>query len=526
MAMKIRSVLSALAGALLVSGAASAQEPKRGGVLSFALTADIRSLDASRNDSNTDSVLNHIYEQLVAYRNDLSVGPALAESWTVSEDGKVYTFRIRDGAAYHNGDKVLAADFKWLWDRRMAPARVANETRWLCAPVFDGSRNLKVESVAAPDERSIVFTLNAPDPLFLTRLADVICNIWVASPKNVDAAGAWIANSAIGSGSFKLKEWQSERHVVLQRFDGYVPLKVRRDGYSGDRTAYVDEVRFVVVPDKTASETALIAGQIDVVSQLQATRIEDMKKRGVIVQTAPGLSLTAVLMQTKDPLLANPKLRLAIAHSLDLAEIARVKTESLSPANPSGVPQSSAYADPVFGTWPAYDPERAKALLREAGYKGETIKIEANKRFIGMYETAVLVQAMMVAVGIKAEIELLDWGAQLQNFFNGKFQMSSFGYSSRTDPLIIYGMLIGDKSKVATVQWDDPRAVALITEAGVTPDFARRKAILAQIQALMAEQVPILPLYYFPVIEAISPKLGGYESWALDKPRAWGVWKK
>lgn len=511
---------------MLVAGTAAAQEHKRGGVLSIALTADIRSLDASRTDGNTDSVLNHIYEQLVAYRNDLTVGPALAESWTVSEDGRVYTFRIRDGAAYHNGDKVLAADFKWLWDRRMAPVRAPNETRWLCAPVFDGSRNLKVDSVSAPDARTLVFTLAAPDPLFLARLADIICNVWVASPKNVDASGAWIASSAIGSGPFKLKEWRPERHVVLERFDGYVPLKARRDGYSGDRTTYVDEVRFVVVPDKTAAETALVAGQIDVVTQLQATRIADMRKRGVTVQTAPGLSLTAMLMQTRDPLLGNPKLRLAIAHALDLAEIARVKTEGLSPQNPSGVPQSSAYSDPAFGTWPNYDPEKSKALLREAGYKGETIRIQANKRYIGMYETAVLVQAMLVAVGIKAEIELLDWGAQLQNFFSGKFQMSSFGYSSRTDPLIIYGMLIGDKAKTATVQWDDARAIEMITEAGTITDFAMRKALLLQIQARMAEQVPILPLYYYPVIEAISPGLVGYESWALDKPRAWGVSKK
>lgn len=521
----IKAIVPALVGALLLAGPGFAQEPKRGGVLSFALTADIRSLDASRSDGNTETVLHHIYEQLVAHRNDLTIGPALAESWTVSEDGKVYTFRIREGATYHNGDKVVAADFKWLWERRMAPAK-PGETRWACVPVFDGSRNLKVESVAAPDERSIVMTLAAPDTLFLTRMADVICNVWMASPKNVDASGAWIQGSAIGTGPFRLKEWQTERHIVLDRYDGYVPLKTKRDGYSGDRTAYVDQVRFVVVPDKTAAETALVAGQLDVVSTLQATRIAEMKGRGVTVQTAPGLSLTAVLIQTKDPVMSNTKLRLAIAHALDLDEIARVKTEGLSPANPSGVPQSSAYADPLFRTWPAYDPEKAKALLREAGYKGETIKLEANKRFIGMYETAVLVQAMLVGVGIKAEIELLDWGAQLQNFFSGKFQMSSFGYASRSDPMVIYGMLIGDKGKSGTVQWDDPKAVELITAAGATGDYAKRKALLVEIQKRMAEQVPILPLYYYPVIDAVSPKIAGYESWTLDKPRAWGVWRK
>jgi len=78
----------------------------------------------------------------------------------------------------------------------------------------------------------------------------------------------------------------------------------------------------------------------------------------------------------------------------------------------------------------------------------------------------------------------------------------------------------------ATSQWDNPEASALYMKALATSDFSERKALMKQIHTLMADQVPILGLYYFPVIEAVSPKLVGYESWPLDKPRAWGVWKK
>jgi peptide/nickel transport system substrate-binding protein len=109
---------------------------------------------------------------------------------------------------------------------------------------------------------------------------------------------------------------------------------------------------------------------------------------------------------------------------------------------------------------------------------------------------------------------------------SGKFQLQSFGYSSRADPMLMYGTIIGNKAKAPTSQWDDPDAQALYLKALNAIGFDERKAILKQLHAKMAEEVPILGLYYYPVIEAVSPKLVNYESWPLEKPRAWGVWKK
>jgi peptide/nickel transport system substrate-binding protein len=103
--------------------------------------------------------------------------------------------------------------------------------------------------------------------------------------------------------------------------------------------------------------------------------------------------------------------------------------------------------------------------------------------------------------------------------------MQSFGYSGRPDPLVIYGMFIGDKAKTPNYQFGDPKALELYLKAIDTTDFEGRKAVLKELQTLMAEQVPILGMYYFPVIEAVSPKVAGYESWPLDRPRAWGVSK-
>ncbi|WP_117191554.1 ABC transporter substrate-binding protein [Rhizobium terrae] len=522
--MKIGLISAMALAALMLSGGVRANEPKKGGVIRIVLTADIRSLDGSRTDSNTDTVLNHIYEPLVGFRADMTVGPMLAESWNVSGDGKIYTFAFKKGTTYHNGDKVLAADFKWLWERRMASR--GTDAPWLCVPTFDGSRGLKVEAVEAPDADTLVFKLNAPNTLFLVRLADPVCNIWVASPKNVGADGKWIDGSAIGSGPFRLREWKKEQYISLARYDGYLATGGEKNGQAGDRTVYVDEARFTIVPDKTAAETALFAGQVDVVSTIQPSRVEDLKSKGAKIISSPGLSMTAILMQNLDPLLSNVKMRQAIAHALDFQQIAAAQTAGMAEFNPSGVPQSSAYFNESFLQWPKYDPARTKALLAEAGYKGQPIKLQTNKRYIGMYDNAIVIQAMLSAAGINVELEVLDWSAQLDNFMTGKFQMQSFGYSSRPDPLVIYGMFTGDKSKTPNYQWGDPKALELYLKAIDTVGLKEKQAALQDLHKLMAQQVPILGLYYFPVIEAISEKLVGYDTWALDKPRAWGVWKK
>lgn len=514
----------ALAMGIVVAASAQAEEPVNGGILKLARNADIRSLDGSRQDANTDTALNHLYDPLVAFRDDMSVGPVMAKSWTTSDDGKTWTFTLRDGATYHDGSPVKAGDFAWLWDRYTKLGERTG-TPWLCGPVFDGSAGLKVNSVTAPDDKTLVFQIEQPNPLFLVRLADQICHIFAISPANVDEKGNWIEGSAIGSGPFKMKEWRKEQYLALERFDKYVPVDEPKSGYAGDRTAYVDEVHFVVVPDANAAETALFAGQLDVVSQLQPDRIADVESKGGTVLSSPGLSLTTALVQTQDPLLSNVKIRQALAHAIDLEQLTEVKTAGLTKANPSGVPLSSAYYGDAFKVWPAYDPEKAKALLAEAGYKGEKVTIQANRHYIGMYDNAMLLQAMFAGVGVNTEVQVLDWAAQLDNFFSGKFQVQSFGYSQRTDPVVIYGMLMGEKAKDPTAQWDDPKANELYNEISTTDDFETRKQLLGKLQAMMAEQVPILPLYYAPVVEIVSPKVKGYTTWPLGQPRAWGVWK-
>jgi peptide/nickel transport system substrate-binding protein len=508
-----------LATAALLAVALPAAAQKAGGTLTIALNSDIRSVEPGINrDANTDTMMHVLFEGLVAHRTDLSVGPALAQSWAVSEDGKIYTFKLREGVKFHNGKPLTSTEVKWTWDRLMS------QTGWNCKRAFDGAGSLKVEEVSAPDPLTVVYRLAAPQAIFLKQLANVQCHVLVAHPDSVGADGKWA--TPIGSGPYKLKEWKRGDVIAVERFGDYKASTEKASGYAGARIAYADQVIFRVIPDASAAEAALQTGAIDVLPGLDTQRIDDMKKRGMQVQSTPGLSWGPLLIQTQDALMSNAKIRRAMAHAIDLDQIAEARTNGLVKGNPSVVSESSAYFDRRFLEWPAYDPAKAQALAKEAGYAGQTIRIQTNKRYTGMYERSVIVQAMLVAAGFKVELETLDWATQLDNYLKGNFQVQSFGYSARLDPGLMYAALIADKQASKWAQWDDPKAMELLAESNRTSDEARRKEIFLTLHKMMAEQVPIIGFYYDPNVDAVRPNVRGYLTWAADRPVPWGVWKE
>jgi len=510
--------LVALAAACILAGSAAATEmPRRGGRLILALNADIRSLEPGNNrDSNGDSVLHQIFEGLVAYRADLSVGPSLASSWNVSDDGKVYRFTLRDGVKFHNGAPLTAKEVKWSWEHlRSNPA-------WDCRNAWDGTQGTNVLSLETPDQATVVFTLAAPSATFLTMLANIQCNVLVAHPDSVDAKGGW---TPIGTGPLTLKEWKRGQYVRLARFADYKVGDAPPSGYSGARQVYVDEVEFQVIPDESAAFAAIETGAVDVIFQPAPDRIDELKQRGLKIEMGPGLVWDVLLINSKDPLLSNAKLRLAIAHAIDIRQLAAAGSNGEAVPDPASVPPSSVYFDQGFVEWPAYDPTLAAKLAKEAGYAGQPISIETNKRFTPIYNNSVLAQAMLSAAGFNARLEMRDWATQLTNYMQRDFQIQSFAFSPRTDPALSYATFIGDMAKYGWAQWDDPRAVRLLTESLTTTDTVARKRLFQEIQAMLRQEIPIIGLYYETVSQAVGPHVHGWAVWPVGKPITWGAWK-
>jgi len=483
--------------------------------------ADIRSSDPGVNrDANTDTVVLHTVEGLVGYNAKGQPSPLLAEKIDVSDDGKTYTFHLRQGVTFHNGAPLTADDVVWSWNRYMNP-----KTGWRCLTDFDGRVGLKVESAAAIDPATVVFKLNKAAPLFLDSLARNDCGMTAITHRDsVKPDGTW--DKPIGTGPFRFAEWRRREYISLTRFENYANRPGQRDGYVGSKRPLVDEVRFVVISDPATAKTALASGAIDLMSKVPYSEVAELSRNQAIGTTVvPQLAPSTLTIQTRDKLLSNPYLRQAIAAALNYKELVAGVTYGLAEPNNSLVPVVSPYYGDAEKQGYAYDPAKAKALLAKAGYQGERIVISTNKRNLPNYDAAVITQAMLQQAGLNADIEVLEWGAQQDKWQKGNYQMMSFSYSSRMDPALSYEAVTGDKATQPRKLWDDPGARALLEKATNATAPAERQAVLDQLHRLMLEQVPVIPLFNTLSTGAYRKNVKGFESSIFGTPQLWEVSK-
>lgn len=501
----------------LVPTLAAAQGPAS--TLRVRLNSDVRSTDPGVNrDANTDAVVLHLVEGLVAMREDTSIGPLLASKIDIAKDGKTYTFTLRPGVSFHNGAPLTAADVVWAWKRYLTPA-----TQWRCLPEFDGRGLAKVTAIEAPDAKTVVFKLDQPSALFLTMMARPDCGgsgIYHASSVGPD--GKWVA--PVGTGPFKMGEWKRGQFLELQRFEQYAARPEPMDGNTGGKKAEVERLRFVVIPDSAATKTALLAGAIDLVPDINVSELGDLNGQPrVRIEMTGTASLSCLLLQTRDPLLKDPRIRRALALAIDTREVVRGVTNALAKPNPSVLPETSPFHTAAHQVGLAPDVEQAKKLLAEAGYKGQPIKMITNKRYVSMFDSALLAQASAARAGLRIELEVLDWATQLDRYTRGDYQTMAFAYSARLDPSLVYDMLTGPKDTQPRKVWDNPQVQARLVESMQVADRAKRQGIFDELHRRMLDEVPLIPLYNGLQINAIGQRVVGFKGWQAELPRLWNV---
>lgn len=501
--------------------AVTASVPARaaGGTLRVRINADIRSTDPGTNrDANTDGVVAHMVEGLVAFKEDTSIGPMLANSWDISEDGRSYTFHLRQGVKFHNGATMTSEDVVWSIKRDLDPA-----TQWRCLSEFDGHGYAKITSVEAPDPQTVIIRLDQPTALFLATLARPDCGqTAILHPDSVGPDGKWIAPD--GTGPFKFGEWKRGQYIELTRFDGYASRSEPRSGYTGAKQVDVDKVRINFIPDSSAAQAGLLSGSLDIINNLSIPDVDVLKQHPEVkLSIAPALGLTGILFQSKDPLLSDVRIRRALALSLDTKEIVDVVMEGTAQANNSPLPIGSPYYGPVEAQGYTQNIAEAKKLLVQAGYEGQPIKLIANKRYSFVFDAAVLVQAMAQAVGINIEIEVLDWATQLDRYNKGEYQAMSFVYSARLDPSLSFEMLTGPKATQPRKVWDNPDAEKMLRESMLTADKDKRQALFDEMHKRFIADVPMVVLFNGSEIAATAKNVTGFKSWLYGEPRFWGV---
>ena len=503
----------ALAG--LVALPALAQDD----TLRVRLNADIRSTDPGVNrDGNTDMIAYHLFEGLVAYAEDTGIVPMLADEIDVSDDGREYTFRLREGVRFHNGAEMTAEDVVFAWDRFLDP-----ETNWRCLPDFDGRGVSEVAGVEAVDDLTVRFTLAEPAALFLTSMARVDCGVsGIWHRDSLDSDNNWA--EPIGTGPYRLAEWRQGQFIELVKFEDYAALPGGLDGLAGNKSEGPERVRFVLIPDSSATRAALQSGDIDLVADMDDRDAEELAARdGMTLRSAPTLGVSGLLLQTRDPLLSDVRIRRAIAHALDIEGIVEALGGDWVSYNSSPIPQISGFHGEVQAQGYEHDPEAARALLAEAGYDGQEVVIVTNQRYRSMYEMAVLSQAMLEAVGMNVRFEVMDWATQLDRYVDGSYMMQAFSFSARYDAGLSFDMFSGDKDDQPRKVWENPEALELIQATLSTLDAEERRPMFDRLHELMIEDVPAIWLYNPSALAVHGPRVAEYEPWATTAARVWAV---
>jgi peptide/nickel transport system substrate-binding protein len=310
----------------------------------------------------------------------------------------------------------------------------------------------------------------------------------------------------------------------LSRFDGYVsPPGDKRDGFTGQKKALVQEARFLVVPDSSAVKAGLEAARIDI-AEIVDSDIPDLEKsKNVKVLLGSTGGRHAVIFQTTDPVFKSAKMRQAIAAALDINQIVEVAASGRVKPNNSTIHSRSPYYSAVQARGVTYDPGKAKQLLTEAGYKGERIKITTNNRKSApSFNIAVVIQAMLQQVGVPADIDVVEWATHMDRFLKGNYQIMVHSYSSRFDPALSFEHFTGPKSSQPRKVWDNPEVQQLLEKAAATSDEGTRQKMFDELHTRMLDEMPLIILFNQLDAWATSARVEGFTP-NEGRARVWGV---
>jgi ABC-type transport system substrate-binding protein len=396
-----------------------ADQPKQGGAAVVTFNNDLTTLDPQVGyDWQNWSVIKSIFDGLMDYKpGTTELEPDLAESYTVSDDGLTYTFKLRSGVKFHNGRLMTSADVKWSLEHAINPTTQSPGGGYLSAIAgyddMTGGKSTELSGVSAPDDATVVITLSRPDATFLHIMA--INFAFVVPKEEVEKAGADWGKQPIGTGAFKFVEWVPGQRIVLER---------NKDYYKAG-APYLDKLTFEFGLDPTVAVLKLKNGEIDIVGDgippAQFTEAMADSANQDLIAKGDQLHTGYVTMNVNTPPLDNLKVRQAINMAINKDRIVKiinnravVASQALPPAMPGYNPDNNGYP---------FDPEGAKKLLAEAGLgDGFTVELYAmnvdpNPRI------AQAIQQDLAAIGIKIEIKSLNQAEVIAAGGSGKAPM-------------------------------------------------------------------------------------------------------
>ncbi|QXT39518.1 ABC transporter substrate-binding protein [Gymnodinialimonas ceratoperidinii] len=421
-------------------------------------------------------VYANVFEGLTRFAADGSVIPGLAESWEISEDGTTYTFHLREGVTFHDGAAMTAEDVVFSLDR----ARAEGSTNAQAALFAN------ITSVEAVDDTTVTVTLDGPDGAFLFDMA------WGDAVIVDEASAETNATDPVGTGAFAFSEWRQGDSITL----------TRNEDYWGEPAA-LTEVTFRFISDPNAALAAMMAGDVDAFPVFPAPetleQFEADPRFNVIVGSTEGETILA--MNNAGEVLSDPLVRQAISHAINRQDI--IDGAMFGYGTPIGThfaPHNPDYVDLTEQS--AFDPDRARELLAEAGVEDLTLRLmlppPAYARRGGE-----IIASQLRDVGIETEITNLEWAGWLEQVFRGyDFDLTIISHTEPAD-INIYAR------PDYYFQYDSAEFQSLMEELSVTTDPDERSRINREAQQMIADDYVNAYLFQLPKTGVANANIEG-----------------
>ncbi|MDI3307663.1 MAG: ABC transporter substrate-binding protein [Acetobacteraceae bacterium] len=525
--MERRTLLRGLAASSAVLASPALAQPARTATLRFVPQANLTALDPIWTSAIVTQMHGyHVYDTLYAVDGQLRPRPQMAEGHTVSDDGRVWRIRLREGLKFHDGEPVLARDC------------AASLARWSKRDPFGQLLGAAVESWRAADDRTLEIRLTRPFPLLLDALAKPDANVPFIMPERLARtdANTQVAE-VVGSGPYRFlkDEFVSGSRSAYAKFEGYVPRPEAPDWASGGKVAHYPRIEWHILPDPATAAAALQSGEVEWVEQPLSDLIPMLaRNRNIALEVLNPAGLMSIMrLNHLQPPFNDLRTRQAVALAVNQADYMRAtlgddrsvwrECRSLFPCGtPFGVEDLSDL------TRPPRSLDRAKAALAASGYRGEKVVIINPTDFPLIGPHGQVTADVLRRLGMNVELAESDWGTVVQRRVRqepveqgGWSIFHTYGSSlAYLNPAV--SSLVKGTGRTGWFGWyTNPRMEELIQAWMDAPDAERQKSLANEINKLAQDEVATIPLGQFFIRTAYRKSITGLVKGSMPYP--WGV---
>jgi peptide/nickel transport system substrate-binding protein len=500
-----RTVLG-LMGGLAVAGAsgisfAQAQQASgtagagKGGAITVAIIGEPPTLDPMLSTADVVSIVTqHFFETLYTFDAHWNVVPLLAADMPkISDDGKTYVIPIRQGVKFHDGSTMDASDV------------VACLERWTKVATRGKGVAAKIDSITATDDHTVTISMNKPYSPMMSLLAFSNSAAQITPKGNLGDQ----LKAIIGTGPYKLADHKPDQYIQVTRFDGYQSRTEPSDAAFGKRNQYLDEIRFVPVPNANTRVEGVVSGQFAFADSLPNESYDRLSKSDVAqpVLLSP-FGWPVFAMNTQKGLMSKLELRQAVEAALapeDMLTAAFGDKKFFKVDGPM-YPEGWAWrTDAGTELYNQADPDKAAGLLKKGNYDGSPLRILTSHQYEFHYQMAVVAQAYLQQAGFKVELDVVDWATLTQRRANPALWDIYISHS----PFLPEPALNSTYDANSNVGWNDPEKNKVLDQFTTVTDPKQRLELFAQLQKLVFEQVPFYKIGDFNALLGQSKKLSG-----------------